>query len=247
MRSRLLWVCVAIIAAAVVAAPRDSPRARTGRLQLSATDLTGEYYYGDGLGANCTLVIDASGRFSYEWTGCLGVYAKNRGTFTFRSDVLTLHPRLPNADRVFGTPTRFFPVRWGDRLYLISDERMLHFCEEVRRGRRHDGRDREFPRLYYLRGADDAKPTSGLPKVPPLYRRYLRDEFGAQVTRVQHGVVTIDRGSDHGVIKRMALFLEPQSVRLRVTRVGRAAAECVFDHPEEKVPVKPGARVVARW
>ncbi len=40
-------------------------------------DLVGGYYRGDGLGMNCGLRILPDDSFSFGWTGCLGMYARN--------------------------------------------------------------------------------------------------------------------------------------------------------------------------
>ncbi len=47
-------------------------RARGSKVRGSIATVAGEYYYGDGLGMNCSLTITQEGRFSFKWQGCEG-------------------------------------------------------------------------------------------------------------------------------------------------------------------------------
>lgn len=126
-------------------------------------DIAGDYYYGDGLGVNCGMEITPDGRFFFTWSGCLGVYDRNKGGVTATADALILHPKRPNRGGGFrGTPTVLIPVKWNDRMYLIPTEKMMKFCDminvgfEPRKNRRG---------LFYMRRQDWEKPCTGLPAV----------------------------------------------------------------------------------
>jgi|GEM_PF-5612919 len=140
----------------------------------SFPDFTGSYYRGDGLGVNHTLQIDAVGAFLFRWDGCLGNYAQSAGSATpiGRELVLTTHWRgRQKAWEV--TEGRYRPIRWGDRRYLIPTERMMSFLNEINLGTE----PRQSARgLHYLRQDDWELLASGLPDLPPSYRRYLLDE-----------------------------------------------------------------------
>src|SRR6267154_672380 len=47
----------------------------------TSDEWSGEYYYGDGLGVNVTLVMGPTTGFVYRWDGCLGNYDQNYGEF----------------------------------------------------------------------------------------------------------------------------------------------------------------------
>jgi hypothetical protein len=73
--------------------------------------IAGSYYFGDGLGIRCSLVVEPEGRFSFRWEGCLGVYGKNEGGAKLVNNHLILTPEQPNDSSGFGgAPTDFVPV-----------------------------------------------------------------------------------------------------------------------------------------
>ena len=95
----------------------------------------GDYYFGDGLGVNCSLKLSSDRTFEFMWHGCLGVYGQNKGSFGIEGDELVLKPDRPNDPRQFGdTQTRFYPITWSDRTYLISEDKMLSFCQHIEKG-----------------------------------------------------------------------------------------------------------------
>src|SRR5277367_4622347 len=84
----------------------------------SLNEIAGNYYFGDGLGVNCSLNLSADGKFKFTWRGCLGTYDENDGSAAMKDGVLHLAPTKANVREGFkGTPTEFFPVPWGDRMY----------------------------------------------------------------------------------------------------------------------------------
>lgn len=54
--------------------------------------LSGEYYQGDGLGYNVSIILNANGTYSSEWQGCLGSYGSGWGTWTATDSLVTLSP-----------------------------------------------------------------------------------------------------------------------------------------------------------
>ena len=55
---------------------------------VALKDIAGDYYFGDGLGVNCSLTVTAKGKFTFQWNGCLGTYDKNEGTASIKEGVL---------------------------------------------------------------------------------------------------------------------------------------------------------------
>jgi hypothetical protein len=128
----------------------------------------GEYYEGDGLGANIELSLEPEAGIAATWHGCLGLYASNEGEVEERDDgALLFHFNLPNGESgapTFGTfPTLLRPVRWGARRYLLSDVQMIEFVNAM-----HQGMEprRGAHGLFLLATDDDKLPVSGLPDLP---------------------------------------------------------------------------------
>jgi hypothetical protein len=130
----------------------------TSNLPRSGLDeVVGSYYHGDGLGTNCTLTIRENGHFSYVWTGCLGVYEQGKGTIEMAGGRLVLHPEGNRTPRL---KTRYAPVRWDERLYLIPEDRVAAFRTTIEKGYE----PRTGPHgWFYLRDGDWKKKTQGQP------------------------------------------------------------------------------------
>jgi hypothetical protein len=140
--------------------------------KVAIAAIAGSYYYGDGLGINCSLVVEPEGRFSFNWRGCLGVYGKNEGGAKVVNDHLILTLEQPNDSAGFGgTPTDFIPVPWNDRLYLVPAKSGKGFCDGVNQGR--EPRDNVHG-MFYLRQSDWSKRTTGLPVVPKDWESWLQ-------------------------------------------------------------------------
>jgi|ERR1041384_3043973 hypothetical protein len=120
--------------------------------EVTLKDVAGDYYFGDGLGRNCTLVKSSKRKFGYELHGCLGLYNSNAGDFSLENGILKLTLTKLNDRPVFPSPpTDYFVVRWGSRMYLVPTNDIAVFCSTVNQGRkpRHEDHCR-----YYLRNND---------------------------------------------------------------------------------------------
>ncbi len=88
----------------------------------------GEYYFGDGLGVNVTLVVAPSG-YAYTWRGCLGVYGQRQGTLRLENDRLWLSSTRDPGEPLPGLEAELLIVRWGASEYLLTPEQ----AEDLRR------------------------------------------------------------------------------------------------------------------
>jgi hypothetical protein len=161
---------VLLASTACVVSPDNAPR--TGeQTKRPLAAIAGDYYFGDGLGVNCTLAITPEGRFSFEWRGCLGVYDRNSGEARIADGHLILKPEWPNPrDGFRGSSTDLIPVRWGERSYLVPTQDAEDFCNEVNQGRE----PRDGPHGHsYLRTDDWKKQVAGLPSVPKQWEAML--------------------------------------------------------------------------
>jgi hypothetical protein len=191
---------------------------------VSFKELVGDYYFGDGLGVNCRLTLSKQGKFAFVWDGCLGTYGENKGSARVRDGVLHLAPVNPNAPENLGTPTDFFPVPWGARLYLIPTNKIVEFCSAVNQGdepRREDHGD------YYLRGNDWAKAVAGRPIVPWQWTRYLLDKpvTGKITELITKQEAWLDLGAEHGILQGMVLNAKTTMVNIKYIPVKVGSVE----------------------
>jgi hypothetical protein len=54
-------------------------------------------------------------------------------------------------------------VRWGERTYLVPEDRLVDFADEIQRG--DEPRSGRFG-SYYLREGDWERPATGAPDIP---------------------------------------------------------------------------------
>lgn len=134
----------------------------------------GEYYWGDGLGANLSLRIADQTGFAITWHGCLGLYGANEGLVKKADGRLILDFRWRNLERGFGHFAReLVPVRWGERQYLIDANDIAGFVNDI-----HSGSE---PRktghgLHFLRRGDHEKAAPGWPDLAPEWLQQLQVE-----------------------------------------------------------------------
>lgn len=171
-------------------------------------NVAGSYYFGDGLGVNCSLVVQAEGRFSFRWSGCLGTYDQHEGPALLKEGHLILKPEKPNIREVFqGTPTDFVAVRWERRLYLVPAARGKDFCGQVNQG----GEPRQSARGFaYLRDDDWTKAVTGLPNVPKDWEPFLLKKplRGHVVEVLNGGKAKVDFGRADGAFEDMELWAD---------------------------------------
>lgn len=230
-----LLILVAFSAGCSHHAQIGQPPLKVGPLKATAAeinDVVGDYSFGYGLGDNCRLELKEDSTFHFTWRNCLGVYDEKEGAYKREGNLVVLIPNRPNRHDVdTGVATRFHPVTWGDRLYLISEEQMLGFTSRVAkgwRGNEYGGKSSD----YYLRDGVAAVKEGKLPGikeepvVPDFFRHYLAKEFSCSVTKkISEHRVLIDKGSADGVAVRTMLrsedgeWLRVESVRSRESEV----------------------------
>lgn len=139
--------------------------------KLGAHDWAGEYYMGDGLGVNTSLVVAPAAGYVFEWHGCLGLYDRNYGAVTWKEGRLALSFTFPNIRKGFrGIAPELVPIKWGTRRYLISSDAVIGFCNEVNQG----GEPRnEVHGQFLLRKGDEKEKVKGFPELPEQYRPFL--------------------------------------------------------------------------
>ena len=149
---------------------------------LGAHPWAGDYYEGDGLGANIALSLAPRAGVAVTWEGCLGLYGANRGRVEARDGMLHFVYDTPNTPGFGGFPDTVHTVRWGARRYLIPDTKLIAFVNAVHRGSEPR---RGMHGMFLLAEGDEKKPVSGLPALPPRFLALLRRQpLEAQVRSV---------------------------------------------------------------
>lgn len=135
-------------------------------------DVAGEYRQGDSRARNWRLSILADGRYSFIWSGCLGVYHRESGFASRVGEDVVLSPIKP-IDTPLERTVR--PIRWGGRCYLIPPGRMQEFCDSIIRG---DEPRKDVAGRFYLFGDEDR--VDGTPELPEGWTAYLREGRAAR-------------------------------------------------------------------
>lgn len=193
----------------------------------AATDvrrLAGEYSYGNGLDLNCTLEISPDGRFLYKQCSFEAVLDQASGEVALEGGRLILKPEKPHDSWPRGTSQILIPVSWDQRLYLIPQNDIAGFSNQVNRGL--EPVSRGSMGSYYLREGDWDRPATGKPDLPKEWRERILDEpvIGLVAGRDPLNRWIISLGKNYGVYDGMELSAWApgllQFVTLLVTETG---------------------------
>jgi hypothetical protein len=243
--------------------------AKTLRLQIREEIKTlgnhvwaGEYYFGDGLGVNVSLIIAPKSGYLFEWHGCMGLYDRNYGAVTCIKGRLRLSFTFPNKRQGFeGIAEELVPIAWGDRKYLVPADGIVGFCNAVNDG----SESRKGPHGFYLlRRGDEEKEVKGFPPVPEKFRPYLlASPIDAEIVGVgkfttrpsvcdwkfRDTPVTLNRGKKQGLLVGMTLHVaEPDNVveSVTITKVDDERSEAVMTQMEEEKGPRIGWKLSTR-
>lgn len=220
---------------------------------LPQHDWAGDYYWGDGLGANVRLLLAPSNGFVFTWNGCMGLYGHNYGPVTVENGVITLKPEEPNpGDKFGGIATQFIALHWGDRHYLIPQQRIIDFANAYNKG--FEPRESVYG-MFLLRDGDEKKKAAGKPPVPAEYRDYFLDKpITAHITAVTNvrtpdqytrlADVVVDAGTRAGLKPGMEMAIRSRTGgTVRITRVGEVSCEGVLEQWAQEKAAAPGSAV----
>lgn len=220
--------------------------------KLKAPEWAGDYYAGDGLGVNTSLILAPVAGFVFEWHGCLGLYDRNYGAVTFTNGRIRLSFTLPNVRKGFqGVAPEFIPVLWGPRHYLVPSDDVVGFCNNVNQ--------RSEPRsgargTYFLRRGDEKEKAYGSPELPDEFQQYiLSTPIQAAIVNVSHyttrpsvgdwkfkdTLVTLSVGANKGLRVGMELVVtEPFNTveSVRITKTEDTHSEGIMTQAGENEP-----------
>jgi len=180
-----------------------------------------QYYYGDGLGSNNYVTLYKFGRIDYEEHGCLGLYGRKIGAFKNNKNDIAVQFRYFQFDhKAKPESITFHKIKWGLREYLISEKRMIDFCNSINSG--EEPRD-DCHGSFYLKLDDEEKKVTGFPEIPKKWNGYLlKKPIVGKITKVFNklsGVANV--GEADGLKKGMTLFTpgEYYDLELVITEV----------------------------
>jgi hypothetical protein len=207
--------------------PPPAPSQPAPKMGFDANLLPGRYYFGDGLGVNCLLTLDADHRFKFSWHGCLGEYDKNSGSWEIENDLVVMKPEQPNKREGFvGMNVRFVPVKWGERIYLVDENETPGFCAAT--AKRSDLRLDDIHGMDYVKwDGENLPPLKGNPILPERYREfYEKGPVVAKVTKIEpDGSVILNKGSAGKVKEGMLLCVNAfDNSEIKVTSVRKDTA-----------------------
>ncbi len=251
LKSTLIFIVLVIVVAIAAERPKakNSPEAaqKADRLKVDIRaeikkrgvhEWAGEYYSGDGLGVNISLLMAPEAGFLFEWHGCLGLYDRNYGPVTDHGDHISLGFTFNNDQKGFqGIAQKWTPIQWGERRYLIPSEEIVDFCNAVNSGSEPRNGARG---LHLLRDGDENKDVTGFPLVPQKYQPYLLSEpieatiisvgkfepkSGTNKQDLKKSVATLNVGAEQGVFVGMELYVTKPDRLVVSVKVFRADAE----------------------
>ena len=220
--------------------------------RLRSHEWAGEYFAGDGLGMNTSLVIAPKAGYVFEWHGCLGLYDRNYGNVTNTNERIRLTFTFENQRKgLEGIAPELIVISWESRRYLVATDDVVKFCNSVNGGREPRN---QIHGSYLLRQGDEEKAVTGFPKVPEKYEDYLLAKpidativaVGSYTTRpmidesrFKDTPVTLDVGTRQGLRVGMELAVtEPPHVweSVRVTKVDETRSEAIMTQIGEEEP-----------
>ncbi|MBI5881811.1 MAG: hypothetical protein HZB91_01705 [Elusimicrobia bacterium] len=125
----------------------------------------GGYYQGDGLGANLSLLVAPEAGYHYAWRGCTGTHEEEHGRVREQQGKLAFE-----GARSRTLSRGLVVVPWSDRVYLVAEDELPRFANEINAGQepRYDGQG-----FFFLRNGDDEKVVDDKPRLPPAYGKLL--------------------------------------------------------------------------
>lgn len=112
----------------------------------------------------------------------------NFGSVTVSPTTVQMLPEYPpRSGRKTAQVTTYVKVKWGDRHYLIEENRLADFCDAVSgTGVYKEG---VIERGFWLKSSDSEKATRGRPLLPPEYRHLLKRPVDSKVIAVDKSYV----------------------------------------------------------
>jgi hypothetical protein len=183
---------------------------RTAKLPFDESKLRGSYRRGDYRLGTCELKLESEHRFRFTRDRGERLPEQNRGSWRIDGDTLTLSPELPvnQGDEMLNS--RFLPIKWGNRLYLVKEQEMPAFCAQSGRHRtqmnRVDSLSPDYIKRYRKK---NPPPLRGEPSIPERYKHFYEEgPIEAEVIDAEKkSLVVLNKGSRDRLEAEMLMVL----------------------------------------
>ena len=128
----------------------------------------------------------------------------NFGSVTVSPTTVQMLPEYPpESGRKTAQVKMYVKVKWGERHYLIEENRLADFCDTISgTGIYEEG---IIERGFWLKSSDLEKAASGRPVLPPEYKHLLKKPIDAKVIAV--GKSYVERDNDNDCLTRTVIPL----------------------------------------
>ena len=168
-------------------------------------------------------VVTASGAFASRTLAC--------GRLEEAGSLLKLVPEHPLSGD-WSRPPTLVPVRWGERRYLLFEDLVVNFCNDVNSGRLGS----EPSRAYFTLQPD--APVFGKPLLPQQYNSWLLETpIEAAVLSKSDRTILLDAGGDDGVFKGMRFYKFGFFAAVRSVQESTCEAVCSFPYLFDELQV----------
>jgi hypothetical protein len=217
-------------------------------------ELAGKYYRGDGLGDQAALTLETDSVFilSRSFDDAGSSVTRDSGEYSVVRGHIVLFPNWPNSvEYAAGVHTHFVPIRWGTRDYLVPDELMADFCNEVNLG--FEPRD-WVNGTFFLRESDWGKSVEGFPDLPGDWNSYMlpRPLNGEIVKNLGQGKARVNLGSSQSLCAGMVLVLQWDDVKdymlmNKIVRVVDVESDSCTIRSDQPKSIWLGRKVTSRF
>lgn len=175
----------------------------------------GKYFMGRGLGTRRWLRLAPEAGFTFTSGGCVrDFYYLDYGSVKWSKGKIRLHPATqPLGDESSFERFRvFYPVKWGDRRYLISEDEMIVFINQINQG---DEPSENIPgNRFFLHEDDMKKKVFGSPGLPPQFREYLlKRPIHAAIIAIGKTEISKDEGLEDSFFRDTEITLNVGSAQ----------------------------------
>ncbi len=193
----------------------------------------------------------------YVYTCLPELRGLNLGSLIETPAMLQFIPEYPTGSGRKQQPvTNYLKVKWGERHYLIAENKIAEFCDLIAGVNVSDENQKTMVKGVYLKSSDAEKPIEGLPVLPEGYEQFLKQPIDAKITGIgksyvafetEYGCwkrevipVTLNAGSKSGVKVGMTFNSSDESVpgQFEITSVGKNSSRAVFE-PYDSEPCEP--------
>lgn len=172
-----------------------------------------------------------------------------------------LFPEYPaDSGRSPRPAMQYLKVKWGERHYLIAEDKVSEFCDWVAGVEVHSKNEVLGVKDFYLKDGDTEMPVTGLPSLPRGYEHLLKRPIEAKIIAIGKSYVerdedaescekrtvipvTLNVGSAKGVAVGMKFdsVAEDMSDKFIITSVGKHSSRAVSEQGWE--PCEDSAEV----